>query len=61
MKNAGITIYVIGLGVSDTNARTQLTNCATNPSDYFEDPTASKLDSSFTQIGQQLSVLRLTQ
>ncbi len=61
MKNAGIIIYVIGLGVSDTNARTQLTNCATSPSYYLESPTASGLDSAFTQVGRQLSNLRLTQ
>ena len=61
MKNVGITIYVIGLGVSDTNARTQLTNCATSPSDYLESPTASTLAASFNQIGAQISNLRLTQ
>ena len=61
MKNAGITIYVIGLGVSDTNARTQLTNCATSPSNYLESPTASTLAASFTTVGSQLSNIRLTQ
>ena len=61
MKNAGITVFVIGLGVSDTNARNQLTNCATTPSDYLESPTASSLSSAFTQIGSQISNLRLTQ
>ncbi len=61
MKNAGITIFVIGLGVSDTNARTQLTNCATSSSDYVESPTESTLAAAFTQVANKISNTRLTQ
>ena len=61
MKNAGITIFVIGLGVSDTNARNQLTNCATSPSDYVESPTESTLAAAFTQVAYQITNIRLTQ
>ncbi|MGI4795262.1 MAG: pilus assembly protein TadG-related protein [Janthinobacterium lividum] len=61
MKAVGIAIYVIGLGVSSSNARTQLQNCATSFSNYYESPTASTLNAAFTQIGEQLTNLRLTQ
>jgi hypothetical protein len=61
MRAQGIIIYVIGFEVQQEAHRTLLRNCATSPQHYFESPNAATLQSVFTQIGNQLSSLRLTE
>lgn len=59
MKQAGITIYVIGFEVA-TAHRSLLQNCASSANHYLESPTASSLQTVFRQIGNQLAGLRVT-
>ena len=63
IKQQGIAIYTIlfnhdGAISSDTQALFQ--NCASTPADYFLTPTDADLQSAFSQIGAQLSNLRLS-
>lgn len=60
IKSKNIIIYTIttGSGV-DASTKTLFTNCASDPSYYFDAPNASQLNAIFTQIGSQLSNLRL--
>ena len=68
IKGHGIIIYTIRFDSSGSHptdpkdaTTTMLTNCASLPSDYFYSPNATQLQTAFTQIGQQLSSLRLSQ
>jgi len=63
IKANGITIYTILFNHDTVSAATQtmFQNCATTPSDYFLSPTDADLQAAFTQIGQDLSTLRLSQ
>jgi hypothetical protein len=68
IRGHGIIIYTIrfdssGSHPSDPNdaTTTMLKNCASSPSDYFYSPNASQLKNAFSQIGQELSTLRLSQ
>ncbi len=61
VKNAGITVYVIGFEVANSTHRNLLRNCASSTQHYFESPTASQLQSVFGQIASQIATLRLTQ
>jgi hypothetical protein len=60
MKSAGITVYIVGFEVADAD-RSRLQSCATSASDYFESPTAAQLQSTFTQVANQLASLRLAE
>jgi hypothetical protein len=44
-----------------TRAKNLMRGCATDPSLYFESPSASELESVFQAIAQDLSNLRLSQ
>ncbi len=59
MKQAGITVYVIGFEVASAQ-RTLLRNCATSTNHYLESPTPADLTVAFRQIGNQLAGLRVT-
>ena len=68
IKGHGIIIYTIrfdssGNTPNDPNdaTTTMLRNCASTTSDYFYSPNSTQLQVAFTQIGQQLSSLRLSQ
>jgi Flp pilus assembly protein TadG len=61
IKQNGIIIYTILFNNSDTQTEALFQNCASSPSDYFLSPTNAALQSAFTQIGQELSTLRLSQ
>jgi Flp pilus assembly protein TadG len=61
IKQNGITIYTILFNNSDSATQTLFQNCASSPSDYFLSPTDAALEAAFTQIGQELSTLRLSQ
>jgi hypothetical protein len=61
IKQNGITIYTILFNNNNAATEALFQSCATTPSDYFLSPTGAALQSAFTQIGQQLSSLRLSQ
>jgi hypothetical protein len=63
IKNNGVIIYTVLFNHSAVSAATQtlFQNCASQPSYYFLTPTDAQLQAAFTQIGQQLSNLRLSQ
>lgn len=61
MKAKGIIIYTIVLQDNDASIQSIFQNCASQPSYFFNSPTAADLASVFTQIGQNLTQLRLAQ
>jgi hypothetical protein len=61
MKDLNIRIYSILLEEQAQTAKDLMRDCATDPSLYFESPTASELESVFQAIAQDLSNLRLSQ
>jgi hypothetical protein len=60
IKNAGIRIYSILLEEQAQTAKDLLRDCASDPSLYFESPSASQLKQIFQSIAQDLSNLRLS-
>ena len=64
-KNAGITIYTIGVDTADTTSPSAtvslLTGCASSSSNAYFPNTASDLTSAFQSIANQLAALRLSQ
>lgn len=58
-----IRIYVIGFEVGTTAQRTMLQDCASTPNSpyYFEAPSASDLQTAFSEIANSLSSLRLVE
>lgn len=61
MKQQNIIIYTIVLQDNDPAIQSIFQNCATQPSYYFNSPTAADLAGVFTKIAQNLSLLRLAQ
>lgn len=63
IKANGIIIYTILFNNTTTATVTLFQNCASPgpPTHYFNSPTGAALQSAFTQIGQELSTLRLAQ
>lgn len=60
MKNDGIKIYVVGLGVSSETDRKLLKACSSGEEYYYiESPSASDLDAAFLKVAHQISQLRL--
>ncbi len=64
IKNAGIRLYTIGLGVTSAS-QTLLTNCASTDEQgnklYYNSPTSQQLAAVFQDIAQGLSELRIAQ
>ena len=64
-KNAGITIYTIGVDTADTTNPSAtvslLTGCASSSGNAYFPNTASDLTSAFQSIANQLAALRLSQ
>ena len=64
VKNMGIRLYTIGLGVTSAS-QTLLTNCASTDDQgnklYYNSPTSDQLASIFQDIAQGLSELRIAQ
>jgi len=58
-KNAGITIYTIGLQSPNQTTTNMLTSCASEPSKAYFPTQASELNTVFTSIAEQLSQLRI--
>jgi hypothetical protein len=61
IKDAGIRVYSILLEEDATRAKNLMRDCATDPSLYFESPSAAELEPVFQAIAQDLSNLRLSQ
>lgn len=61
IKAAGIRIYSILLQEDDPTAVDVMSHCASDPSLYFESPTAAQLTPVFQAIAQDLSNLRISQ
>lgn len=61
MKQKGIVIYTVVLGVTDTATQALWQTCATKPENFFNSPDKAALANAFQQIGTQLASLRLTQ
>jgi hypothetical protein len=63
IKQNGIIIYTILFNHDTISSATQtlFQSCVSDPSYYFLSPTQADLESAFTQIGQDLSTLRLSQ
>ena len=63
MKTEGIVIYAITFAVSNNSGGNEIRdifrNCATNPSYYFDSPSAESLRETFRAIASQLSNLRI--
>lgn len=61
MKAKKITIYTITLMVTSNTTKDLYRSCASQPSYYFNSPSATELRGIFQQIGSQLSNLRIEQ
>jgi Flp pilus assembly protein TadG len=61
IKAAGIRVYSVLLEEDATVAKNLMRGCASDPSLYFESPSASELKAVFQAIAQDLSNLRLSQ
>ena len=58
VKSQGIIIFTITLEQNDPTIQSLLRNCASNPSYYFNSPSAKELDAIFKTIGNTLQSLR---
>ncbi|MBB2156028.1 TadE/TadG family type IV pilus assembly protein [Gluconacetobacter diazotrophicus] len=65
IKNSGITIYVILYThegeEADATTQAMLQNCASKPGNYYDAPTAASMKQAFSDLGGQLSALRISQ
>ncbi len=61
MKSAGIRLYTITFMVSDDDTRNLFQACATDSDHYFNSPSASELQTTFTQIATELANLRIAE
>ncbi len=66
-KAAGITIYTVGFEINDTTSsdpettKALLQNCATDTSKYFDAQNETDLLDAFHAIGDQITLLRISQ
>jgi hypothetical protein len=58
-KNAGITIYTIGLATPNSTTQTMLEDCASSVSKAYFPTAANELNGVFSEIVSELAVLRL--
>jgi hypothetical protein len=62
MKTEGVIIYTIAFGSNiSTASQNMLRTCASSPDFFFLSPTSGALQSAFTQIGNSLANLRVSQ
>ena len=61
MKAAGIIVYTITFKLTDATTETLFRNCASGDARYFASPKTEDLENAFTQIANDLTMLRLTQ
>ena len=61
MKAQGVIIYTVGFDLQgDQNAINLLTNCASNPSNFYNAATGGDLQSAFQNIANQITQLRIS-
>jgi hypothetical protein len=64
VKNAGIRLYTITFGVTDTTANTLMTNCASTDNDgnplFYNAQDSGQLSQIFDHIGDDLSKIHLS-
>jgi len=60
VKASGVLIFAVTFQVTDTNTKTMMENCASQPAYYFDSPSNAELRNSFKQIGNILSSLRIS-
>jgi Flp pilus assembly protein TadG len=60
MKQNRITVFMVGFGIPEPRAESEMQACATSPAHYFKAVTGSELKSAFVTIAQQLKQMRLT-
>jgi Flp pilus assembly protein TadG len=60
VKSRGVVLYTILLQVPDTATQNLYRTCATDPSKFFDVPTASELNGAFRAIAEDLSNLRVS-
>lgn len=54
-----INIYTVPLEVTDTNTKSRLQNCVTDPANYLDTTSSSQLAASFANIAGSISALRV--
>jgi len=59
LKDLDVLVYTITFEVSNSSVRSLMEDCATDPSKYYDSPSAAQLRSAFRAIGAQLSNLRI--
>jgi hypothetical protein len=60
IKDAGITIYVVSMGIDDRQTRDMLQECASRSSNFYLADSPAALDRAFSQIGGRLARPGLT-
>lgn len=60
IKEDGIEMYTIAFEVDDMNTQSLLTQCASDPSKYFDASDATQLLDAFNTIGKELAAVRLS-
>jgi Flp pilus assembly protein TadG len=60
MKQKRITVFMVGFGVPEARAQTEMQACATSPAHYFQAVTGNELKTAFMTIAMQLKQMRLT-
>jgi Mg-chelatase subunit ChlD len=61
VKDDNIEIYTVAFMVPSTTIKNILVNCATTPAKYFDAANGAELEAAFSEIGRELSTIRLTQ
>ena len=59
IKGKGIKIYTVGFDLSDARALSELQNCASGSSFFFDAKTGADLKAAFKAIAQKLNTLRV--
>ena len=58
-KNAGLTIYTVHVNTDGDPTSQVLKNCASTPGNFYTVTSSGQINTAFTQIGSQLSQLRI--
>ncbi len=61
MKQNKIAVYMVGFGLPDPRAQSEMRACASSDQHYFQAVTGADLKATFKKIAVQLKQLRLTQ
>lgn len=61
MKDEGIVIYAITFQLNDEPTKELFRNCASDPSKYYDSPSNEQLRTTFVEIGNELTNLRIAE